>query len=347
MAQPFDAQRRVATGEAVPLEQQIQRRMAIAYADFSASTNGLLVFRTGSAGGNTQLIWVDRSGKQLGSLGEPGNIRDIQFSPDWKRVAVALSASSTLNNGDIWIYDAVQGLRTRFTFDPAIDANPVWSPDGRSIIFASRRKQHTDLYRKSSDGAGAEELLYSDNLEKFPSSWSADGKFLLYSVVGAGTLGDVWVLPLKPERPGAPLKPFPFAQTPFNEGGAQFSPDGRWIAYVSDESQRFEVYVARFSGAGGKRQISVAGGLLPRWRHDGKEIFYVAPAGKVTSAVVTVKGDALEVGEVRPLFGPVEIASTYRYDVSADGQRFLIVPPQKASSDSVTVIQNWAAGLKK
>jgi eukaryotic-like serine/threonine-protein kinase len=348
MAQPFDAQRGVATGDAAPLEQQIQRLVTSAYADFSASTNGLLAFSTGSAGDNLQLTWVDRSGKQLGTLGEPANINDFHFSPDRKSVAAALLPSGTLNNADIWIYDATRGLRTRFTFDPAVDNSPVWSPDGRSIIFASNRKQHFDLYRKSSDGAGADELLYSDNLEKSPTSWSADGKFLLYRAPGAGTGNDVWVLPLTPERPGAPLKPFPFAQAPFNEGTAQFSPDGRWVAYVSDESQRAEVYVARFPGAGGKRQISVAGGITPRWRRDGKEIFYLGPDAKVMSAAVTVKGDALEAGEVRPLFGRVALATTaYHYDVSADGQRFLIVPPPQASPGGVTVVQNWTAGLKK
>ena len=350
MAQPFDAQRRVATGDAVPLEQQILRRSVPAYADFSTSTNGLLAFSAGSAGGNLQLTWVDRGGKQLGPLGEPGIINHFHFSPDRKHVAVALGPSGTLNNAGIWIYDAARGLRTRFTFDPAAESFPVWSPDGHSIIFASTRNQHLNLYRKSSDGAGAEELLYSDNLEKTPTSWSPDDKFLLYHANGAGVgRNAVWVLPLTPERPGAPLKPFPFAPAPFDEHSAQFSPDGRWIAYVSNESQRNQVYVARFPGAGDKRQISVAGGINPRWRRDGKEIFYVALDRKIMSAAVNVKGDALEVAQVRPLFGPLSVADFYYYgyDVSADGLRFLILPPPQTSGEGVTVVQNWTAGLKK
>ena len=350
MAQPFDAQRRVATGDAVSLEQQILRRSAPVYADFSASTNGLLAFSAGSAVTNLQLTWVDRAGKQLGPLGEPGIINHFHFSPDRKRVAAALGPGGTLNNADIWIYDAARGLRTRFTFDPAAESFPVWSPDGRSIIFASTRNQHLDLYRKSSDGAGAEELLYSDRLEKTPTSWSADGKFLLYHAIGAGVgRNAVWVLPLTPERPGAPLKPLPFAPAPFDEHSAQFSPDGRWIAYVSNESQRLQVYVARFPGAGDKRQISLEGGLSPRWRRDGKEIFYEAPDRKLMSAAVNVKGDALEVAQVRPLFGPVNGNEIfyYDYDVSADGQRFLILPPPQTSGEGVTVVQNWTAGLKK
>jgi len=350
MAQPFDARRRIAAGDALPLEQQILRRAANpVYADFSASTNGLLAFSAGSAGGNLQLTWVDRSGKQLGSLGEPGMIDGFHFSPDRRRVAAALGPGGTLNNADIWIYDAVRGLRTRFTFDPAAESFPVWSPDGRSIIFGSTRNQHLDLYRKSSDGAGAEELLYSDNLEKTPTSWSPDAKFLLYHANGAGVARNaIWVLPLTPERPGAPLKPFPFAPAPFDEHSAQFSPDGRWIAYVSNESQLAQIYVARFPGAGGKRQISLEGGVKPRWRRDGKEIYYQAPDGKVMSAAVTVQGDFLEIGKVGPLFGPVVAATFYYgYDASADGQRFLILPPPPTSREGVTVVQNWTAGLKK
>lgn len=289
---------------------------------------------------------MDSSGKQLGLLGEPGDIYQFQFSPDRKRLA-----AESRQDGDIWIYDAARGLRTRFTFDPATDRFPVWSPDGRSIIFASARNQHPDLYRKSLDGAGAEELLYSDNLEKSPTSWSPDGKFLLYhALMGAGNA--VLVLPLTPDRPGAPLKPFRFTQSPYNEISAQFSPDGRWIAYVSSESGRPQVYVARFPGAGGKRQISVASGGIPRWRGNGKEIFYVGPEGKLMSAAVIIKGDSLEVGEVRPLFGPVASPSSYSYtsysyDVSADGQRFLVALQPGSSTEGVTVVQNWTAGLKK
>ena len=349
MAQPFDAQRRVTTGDAAPLEQQILRRSVPVYADFSASTNGLLAFSAGSAVANLQLTWVDRTGQQLGLLGEPGMINSFHFSPGRERVAAALGPGGALNNADIWIYDAARGLRTRFTFDPAAESFPVWSPDGRSIIFASTRNQHLDLYRKSSDGGGAEELLYSDNLEKTPTSWSTDGKFLLYHAIGAGSDNAVWVLPLTPERPGAPLKPTPFAPAPFTEHSAQFSPDGRWIAYVANESQRPQVYVARFPGAGDKRQISIEGGRSPRWRRDGKEIFYVALDRKLMSAAVTVKGDALEVAQVRPLFGPINFTDYfyYNYDVSADGQRFLILPPPQTSTEGVTVVQNWTAGLKK
>jgi serine/threonine protein kinase len=347
-AQPFDADRNVATGDALALEQQIQRQVYIPYADFSASAHGLLAIGAGSLSDNLQLIWVDRTGKQLGQLGEPGNVDNFQISPDGRNVATGLSPSATLNNGDIWIYDTASGLRTRFTFDPATDRNPIWSPDGRSIIYASRRKEHLDLYRRSADGAGAEELLYSDDLDKYPTSWSQDGKFLLYRGALTGVLGGIWVLPMMPQQDGGPLKPFQYAPSPFSMGNPQFSPDGRWIAYASTESARYAVYVARFPSGAAKRQISVAGGITPRWRRDGKEIFYMALDGTIMSAGVSAKGDELEVTQMRRLFGPVNVASNaFRFDVAPDGQRFLIVPPPQASTEGITVIQNWTAGLKK
>jgi Tol biopolymer transport system component len=346
MAQPFDPKRLAATGDAVPLAERIQRRLTTAYAEFSASANGLLAYRAGGAAADARLTWFDRSGKQLATLGDPGDLGEVNFSPDRKSVAVAMTDLAT-NNRDIWIYDTSRGLRTRFTFDLGADESPVWSPDGRTIIFSSRRKQQADLYRKSSDGVGTEELLYGDNLAKSPTSWSRDGRFLLYNNFGSGTMRDIWVLPLTPERPGAALKPVPFVQTPFDELNGQFSPDGRWVAYQSNESQRNEIYIAPFPGPGGKRQVSVAGGATPRWRKDGKEIFYVAPDLRLMAAEVTAKGNTLEIGEVRPLFGPLSVGLGFHYDVSADGQRFLTVPPQQESAEPVTLVQNWVAGLRK
>lgn len=347
LAQPFDARRGVTIGDSAPLEQQIQPEPISGYANFSASSNGLLAFRTGSSNDKVQLTWVDRSGKQLGPLGEPDPIGAFHFSPDGKR----LVAESRQDNNDLWIYDSARGLRTRFTFDPAPDTNPVWSPDGREIIFSSRRKQHFDLYRKSSDGAGIDELLYSDDTEKYATSWSPDGKFVLYSrtETGGASLG-IGVLPLTPEQPGGSLKPFLFAPSSSTVRVGHFSPDGQWVAYQSYDSKRSEIYVARFPGAGGKRQISVTGGITPRWRRDGKEIYYMTPDGTIMTAPVTIKADVLEVGAVRPLFGPVSVTNNiYRYDISADGQRSLVaLPPQhEASTPSVTVVQNWTAGLKK
>ena len=253
------------------------------------------------------------------------------------------------NNTDLWIYDLVRGLRMRFTFDPAVERGAVWSPDGRGIIFNSNRKGHYDLYRKASDGPGAEELLYADNLVKDVTSWSPDGKFLLYTANGDPKTGqDIWVLPL-----AAGAKPFPLLQTPFSELQAQFSPDGKWVSYQSDESGRNEIYVIPFrpeGGApGGKRQVSTAGGILARWRRDGKELFYIAPDQRLMAAEVGVKGGPFDAEQVTALFGGLITGRGFLYDVAAAGQRFrAVMPPEQSTvAEPLTVVQSWTAGLKK
>jgi hypothetical protein len=204
---------------------------------------------------------------------------------------------------------------------------------------------------------GAEELLYSDNSTKTPTSSSPDGKVLLYTVAvdstaapNANLNGDIWALPLAPQPTGAALKPFPVIQTPFNEPSAAFSPDGRWIAYVSNESRRNELYVTSFpapsSGPAGKRQISTGGILFrPRWRDDGKEIFYLSPDYQLMSAEVTIKAGTLEIGAVHSLFSVARGDGFPAFDVTADGQRFLFraPPEEKSAPQPITLIQNWPA----
>ena len=237
-----------------------------------------------------------------------------------------------------------RGLRTRFTFDAADEQSSVWSPDGSRIVFNSRRKGHMDLYQKASSGAGAEEILLADDLEKSPMSWSSDGRFILYTVGGGSTGVDLWILPMSGDR-----KPFPFLQTPFNEVPAVFSPDGRWIAYASNESGRPEVYVAPFPGPGGKWQVSTAAGTNPRWRRDGKEILYAA-GQQLMAAAVNGAGSTFQVGAVQPLFAIQPGGPRSFYDVSPDGQRFLAntSPDQRpVSVPPITVVVNWTAALKK
>ncbi len=342
MAQSFDLKRLVLTGEAVPVAEQVQQIMSPAIGCFSVSSTGLLAYQAGGAGGGLRLTWFDRSGKLAGTLGEAANFGNIEFSPD--RRSLAARVVDQTGNADIWIYDVARGLRTRFTFDPAAELVVVWSPDGRSVVFNSNRKANFDLYRKSSNGVGVEELLYADNLAKTPTSWSPDGKLLLYHAADPTAGFDLLTLPLA----GDP-KPVPFVRTAFNEQNGHFSPDGRWVAYQSNDSGNNEIYAAPFPGPGGKRQISTGGGTFPRWRRDGKEIFYIGSDQRLTAAEVAIKGDTLEVQAVRPLFGPVYTAgASYVYDVSADGQRILMaVPPAQGSSEPVTLVQNWASGLKK
>lgn len=337
MAQAFDAKRLETSGDAFPIAVGVQSEPAMARGVFAVSDNGVLAYQTGSGKHGSQLAWFDRNGKQLGVLGDLAIYNYPQLSPDEQRAAVSIVDPQN-GNSDIWLYEVARGLKTRFTVDPADDRSPVWSPDGSRIVFSSNRKDHVDLYQKSASGIGSDELLLESELDKYPTSWSPDGRFLLYSTVDPKTKLDLWVLPLGEDR-----KPFPFLQTEFNELNGQFSPDGRWIAYTADESGRNEIYLAPFPGPGGKQQISTSGGRQPRWRGDGKEIFYLAPDNKLMAAEINGQGASLVAGAVRPLF---EVP--YVYDVTADGRRFLVntVVEQKASVP-ITLVVNWTADLKR
>jgi Tol biopolymer transport system component len=247
---------------------------------------------------------------------------------------------------DIWLIELARGISTRFTFDPKNDTAPVWSPDGNSIAFASNREGAFDLYRKRSNGIGQDELLLKTNNPKFSSDWSPDGRFLLYYEIHPKTKYDLWVLPDPGGTPGD-KKPIPFLQTEFNESSGAFSPDGKWIAYHSDESGRFEIYVQTFPATGAKRQVSKAGGSHAKWRRDGKELFYLDGDRKMTAVEVKI-GATFQVGNPEPLFDTHITNALVRYAVTRDGQRFLIPTPMgEAGSTPATVVINWMAGIKR
>src|SRR5207247_546894 len=245
-------------GGAFPIVQEIQHDSSRGV--FSVSENGVLAYQTGAVVEGSQLTWFDRGGNSLGVRGDLADYRNLHLSPDGKMAAVSIADPQT-GNMDIWLYEIARGLRTRFTSDPAQERVAMWSPDGSRIVFNSDRKGHFDLYQKASSGTGSEELLLESNLEKFPSSFSPDGRFLIYEFGASETKSHLWVLPLPLSEDH---KPFSFSQTEFSEGGGQFSPDGQWIAYTSNESQRREIYVAPFPGPGAKRQISTSGGSQPK-----------------------------------------------------------------------------------
>jgi hypothetical protein len=342
MAQPFDPSNLRLSGEALPVVEHVQGGQNNALGAFSVSLSGLLAYAGGSA--EFELGWFDRKGNRIGTMGEAAQFNRLNFSPDRKNLAVSITTGST---SDIWLYDVASGLPpTRFTFDPATELAAVWSPDGRTIAFSSSRKGHLDLYRKSANGSGAEEPLYFDNLDKRSTSISPDGKFLLYHTIGDPKTGyDLWILP-DPLGPPGTAKPYALLQSQSNELNGKFSPDGHWIAYQSDETGRHEIYVAPFPGLDSKHQISTSGGQQPRWRADGKEIFYLAADQRLMATEVAIKGDQIQNGETHPLFG-LPLGGSDQYDVSADGQRVLAITSRQNASEPLTIVQNWPALLRK
>ena len=345
MAQQFDSKQLLIKNEAAVVADQL-RTVSIPQfsAAFSLSADGMLVYRKDNLAGGRQLTWFDRKGSRISTVGEPAFFADVHISPDGKNASSSIGTSAANSRG-VWLYDVDRGFATRFSTGSVVERAPVWSADGRRIIFTSNRNGHFDLYQKQSNGTGQSELLYADELEKYPTSVSPDGNFLLfYTLDNPRGANHVWVLPLRAER-----KPFAFTDGAFNQSEGQFSPDGRWILYASNESGAMEIYVAPFPGPGGKQRVSKAGGWDPRWRHDGKEIFYIArPGGQLISVEVNRRGTGFELGAARPLFGSIPLAPGYSYDVSADGQRFLVISaPEQNASEPLTLVQNWAAGLKK
>ncbi|MGH9256478.1 MAG: protein kinase domain-containing protein, partial [Vicinamibacterales bacterium] len=277
IAQPFDVERETVAGEPVVVAQGVGQDDGTLRSAFSVSAAGILAHRPG-APARRNLVWASRTGTMLGSLGstDEGSAANPALAPDGRRVAFNRTIQG---NVDIWLMDAARGVLSRFTFDAGIDARPVWSPDGTRLVFQSTRKGINDLYEKPASGATEEQPLLTTPQNKAPLDWSLDGRFLLYSSQGTGAESDLWVLPLTADR-----KPISVVQSRFDEIEGQFSPDGRWIAYASNESGRYEVYVQTFPESGGKWQVSAAGGAHPRWRRDGQELYYVAPDNRLMAA---------------------------------------------------------------
>jgi eukaryotic-like serine/threonine-protein kinase len=345
MAQPFDAQRLEFSGEAVQVAAEVSSFLD--YGFFAASNNGVLVYRS-AVGEDYQLKWLDGQGRLLGTVAEPGGYKSMALSPDGRRVAVSRTNPENRPNWDVWLLDVERNTSTRLTYEQVRATFPVWSADGSSVIFGSAQGDKVDLYLKLASGAGDERLLLKSTPgDKFATSSSRDGRFLLYTVLNPETKSDIWVLPLQSDQ-----KPIPLMRTEFNEGEGQFAPDGHLIAYTSDESGSEEIYVREFSGSaqgswdvGGKWLISKGGGTDPRWRGDGKELFYVASDGKVMAVDISAK-PIFKAGTPRALFQlpPGSIGG----DVTADGRRFLVgVPVAQNASVPFTVVLNWQTILKK
>jgi eukaryotic-like serine/threonine-protein kinase len=337
LAQPFDGKKLQIVGDPAPIAERVRYHQPTAFAIFSSSQNGTLAYRTGGA--LLRLAWYDRSGKELGQAVEPGEYDPPSFrlSPDARHLATAESDPATgALTDDIWITDLARKSRLRFTTDPGDEFNPIWSPDGRRIVFSADWKAVPNLYQQKLEGGQAETLLAPTGIVQVATDWSRDGRWILLQQREPGGKWEVWALPLFGER-----KPVRITQpSGFSETQARFSPDGRWLCYESDESGRLEIYVQAFERSGEKNLVSIGGGSQPRWRADGKELFYLAEDGKVM-AVSVQAGPELKIGDPRALFLPK--SSTVRYDVSPDGQRFLIATFVAAAQ--TTVLLNWTGGL--
>jgi serine/threonine protein kinase len=344
MAQPFDNHRLELKGQAMPVAEQVGDNGGGTggYGGFAASANDVLVYWRG--GGDRQLTWYDRDGKVLGTVGEPGDYRDLALSPDGTRVAYRKRSGQASN---IWLLDLSRGASTRFTFGSTLDSSPIWSPDGKRIIFRSGNS----LYQKLASGAKDAELLLESSAQPRADGWSRDGKFLVYEVRDPKTNWDIWLLPLEGDK-----KPIPFLVTEFTEGDASFSPDGRWVAYISDESGHLEVYVRSFVmnsartavEAGGKWQVSNGYAVDPRWRADGRELYYNAQSGQIMAVEIATSPE-FRPGKPQPLGFATErgTSSGTFWENTADGRRFLVAASKNNKPEPYTVVLNWQAALKK
>ncbi len=328
------------TGETFTLAESIAYDPSFNLAAFSVSATGRIAYRAGGLE-RRQLMWFDRAGRQVGVVGEIDNsVVGVDISPDGRQLAVSRTVQ---NNMDLWLIDALRGGAARLTSNPAVDQFGTWAPDGTQIAFTSNRNGIYDIFATASNGAGTEELLLKSSQVKAPTDWSRDGRFILFQDVDPKNSWDVWALPMFDER-----KPFVVVSTPSEEREAQFSPDGKWIAYQSNETGQFEIYVQPFPGPGGKIKVSTAGGKDARWRADGKELFFIAPNSKLMAVPTQTSGSRFEVGTPTMLF-PTRIVSGGiaalhpQYDVSKDG-RFL-VNTQLEESTPITLILNWHGRL--
>ena len=340
VAQPFDAKQRQFTGDAVVVADQVQTFSPVASAAFSTSENGMLAYQAGAGGEPSQLVWLDRAGRQTETGLAPGPIDSPRLSHDGRRVAYHVEDRQ--ERGDIWIYDLARRVSNRFTFDPANDFDPVWSPDDTRLVFSSNRRDRGDLYLKAASGAGADELLFASGKRKIATDWSRDGRHVLFSEFDPTTRQDLWSLSMPDGKATVVL------QTEFFESGGALSPDGRWMAYHSDEAGRQEVYVQPFPGPGPKWRISREGGTWARWRGDGKELFFIADDRKLMVVEVTA-GSTFGAGDPNPLFATrCKRSFSREYDVTSDGQRFLVNNTlAEESAASITLVQNWHAELKR
>jgi Tol biopolymer transport system component len=341
MAQPFDPSTRTLTGDDVAIADSVLSNVAVHFAGaFSSSRTGALVHQNVREQGfssSSTLVWRTPSAAARTLVDEAETYRHLAIAPDGRNALVTrLNADG---RSDLWSVDLARGVRTRvaLTQETSQLSGAVWSADGTAFVVNLTNSNGLNLYRKPNASTGAEQLLFADERPKMPQSISPDGRFLLYDIIGTDTGGDIWVLPLND-----PAKAAPFANTPYFERFAQFSPDGKWVAYASDESGASEIYVRGFPGGHPQVRISASGGDVPRWSRDGRQLFFYG-SGQMMAARVSATGTTFDVAAVTPLFecrAPEGFRRMF-YDVMPDGRFLLMTPAAGASPTSLTLTVNW------
>jgi len=342
MAVPFDAQRLAVTGAAVPVVENVSHSPTSGAAQYSISTTGSLVYVPGGVQENQRvLVSVSRNGAEQRAAAPERGYMFPRISPDGQRVAVGIAEHET----QLWLYDLSREALTRFTFEGNVNLNAAWTPDGKRIAFQSSKEGPPNIYWQRADGSGELERLTTSEYAHVPMSWSPDGQLLAFIEVNPSTQRDIWIVRMSDR------KAQPFLKTRFDESVPRFSPDGRWLAYTSNESGRYEIYVQPYPGPGGKWQISTEGGTEPAWNLNGRELFYRSGDKMMAVDINTQPGFAA--GKPRMLFqGPYERspATSPNYDVSPDGQRFLMLKPAdtgESAPTQINVVLNWFEELKR
>jgi len=338
-AVPFDIDRLEVTGEPTPLPEEIRVRGSLGLAQFALAADGSLFYVPGAPLSGSSFVWVDREGNEEPVAAMSQDYQEFALSPEGTRLAVRVAVDDT---DDLWIYDLPRDTWTRLTFDPAGERNPLWTPDGQKVAFGGAE----GMFWKAADGTGKAEPIMEQPRNQRPEVFSPDGTVLVFQDLSAGR--DLGMVSLEGERVSKLL-----VSSPFQERNAAFSPDGRWMAYGSNESGQFEIYVRPFPDvAGGWWQVSSDGGVWPVWARDGQKLFYVGP--KAMMAVTIQTDPTLAPGRPEPLFDvePYETSSvTRRVALSADGQRFLMLKPAESehtvASQSIVVVENWLEELKR
>jgi eukaryotic-like serine/threonine-protein kinase len=344
MARPFNAKALSFTGGAVPVAQNVGMYASAFYGYFSVSPTGVLAYETVPAVSTNQMTWFSRTGQKLGAVGQPDVYTTPALSPDGSRLAVAVG---TLGKHNIWVYDLKRGTGSRLTMNTADDVNPVWSADGKQILFSSNRAGPYDIYQQAADGLGSTDpVLQSKGQAKYLNDLTTDGRYAIFDKGGASNETALWTLPLFGDR-----KPSAFIEGGFRAVSAQFSSNGRFVTYASNETGRNEIYVRTFPQQTGKWQISASGGTDPMWRRDGKELYFLSPDEKLMAVDVDTNAGTFQAGIPKELFQAQTIPPWYWRNIyvpSADGQRFMMIAPAiDAKPAPITVVVNWAESMKK